>query len=62
LCKKLVEETVKEEGCIEYELYQEFNNPGILTILEEWRDERSLDEHLKSNHFREIGPLFSEYI
>lgn len=60
MCKKLVDETVKEEGCIEYGLYQELSNPQILTMLEEWRDEGSLDEHMKSDHFREIFPLFSE--
>jgi quinol monooxygenase YgiN len=31
-------------------------------MLEEWHDERSLNEHLSSNHFREIVPLFSEYL
>lgn len=60
MCKKLVDESEKEEGCIEYGLYQELGNPEILTMLEEWRDESSLDEHMKSNHFREIFPLFSE--
>ena len=47
---------------VEYGLYQELNNPEILTMLEEWHDECSLDEHMKSNHFREILPLFSEYL
>lgn len=61
-CKKLVDETVKEEGCIEYGLNQELNNPEILTMLEEWCDECNLDEHMKSNHFREILPLLSEYL
>ncbi|HIH95233.1 TPA: antibiotic biosynthesis monooxygenase [Methanosarcina acetivorans] len=59
LCKKLVEESVKEEGCIEYGVYQESENSGILTMLEEWKDESSLDEHLKSRHFTEIFPLLS---
>ena len=62
LCKNLVEATLKEEGCIEYGLYQESGNSGILTFLEEWKDEKSLDEHLNSNHFREIFPLFSEHL
>jgi quinol monooxygenase YgiN len=62
LCKKLVEESVKEEGCIDYGLYQELDNPGILTILEEWRDKSNLDKHLKSKHFREIFPLLLEYL
>ena len=62
LCKKLVEESVKEEGCMDYGLYQELDNPGILTMLEEWRDKSNLDKHLNSNHFREIFPLLSEYL
>ena len=62
LCKNLVEESLKEEGCIEYGLYQELENPGILTILEELKDKNSLDEHLNSNHFKEIFPLLSGYL
>ena len=62
LCKKLVEASLKDEGCINYGLYQELENSGILTFLEEWKDERSLDKHLNSNHFKEIFPLLSEYL
>ncbi len=60
LCKNLVEATLKEEGCIEYGLYKEMENSGVLTFLEEWKDEKSLDQHLNSNHFKEIFPLLSE--
>lgn len=60
LCKNLIEETLKEKGCIEYGVYQELGNPEILTMLEEWKDESSLDQHIKSDHFREIFPLLSE--
>lgn len=60
LCKKLVEASLKDEGCIDYGLHQELENSGILTFLEEWKDEGSLDKHLNSNHFREIFPLLSE--
>lgn len=60
LCKNLVEESLKEEGCIEYGVYQELENLGTLTMLEEWKDESSLNEHLNSNHFKKIFPLLSE--
>ncbi|WIM48249.1 putative quinol monooxygenase [Methanosarcina mazei] len=60
LCKSLIEETLKEEGCIDYEVYQELENPEILTMLEEWKDEGSLDQHIRSDHFKEIFPLLSE--
>ncbi len=62
LCKKLVEASLKDEGCIDYGLYQDLENSGILTFLEEWEDEGSLDKHLNSSHFREIFPLLSEYV
>jgi quinol monooxygenase YgiN len=62
LCKKLIEASLKDEGCIDYGLYQELENSGILTFLEEWKDEKSLDEHLNSNHFKDIFPLLSEYL
>ncbi|MDQ1252923.1 MAG: hypothetical protein QG646_2065 [Euryarchaeota archaeon] len=39
---------------------RKFKNPEILTFLEEWRDESSIDKHMKSKHFTEIFPLFSD--
>jgi quinol monooxygenase YgiN len=45
---------------MDYGLYQELDNPVILTMLEEWRDKSNRDKHLKSNHFREIFPLLLE--
>lgn len=61
LCKNLVEATLKEEGCIDYGLHQDLENSGVITFLEEWKDESSLDKHLNSNHFKKIFPLLSEY-
>lgn len=60
LCKRIIDETVKEDGCLEYGLYQELQNPEILTFFEEWRDENSIDKHMQSKHFTEIFPLFSD--
>ncbi len=62
LCENLVELSLKDEGCIDYGLYQELENSETLTFLEEWTDEKSLDQHLNSNHFKEIFPLLSEYL
>jgi quinol monooxygenase YgiN len=41
-------------------VYQELENPEILTMLEEWEDESNLNEHLNSRHFKKIFPLISE--
>ncbi|WMW22822.1 putative quinol monooxygenase [Methanolobus mangrovi] len=59
LSKELVKETLKEEGCIEYGLYQDLKNPLILTMIEEWEDNNSLGRHFNSEHFKEIVPLMA---
>ena len=62
LCKGLVKETLKEKGCIEYGLYQDSERSEILSMIEEWEDENSLEKHFESRHFKEIGPLMSQYL
>ena len=62
LCKTLIEASLKDEGCIDYGLYGELEKSGILTFLEEWKDENSLNEHLNSRHFKETFPLLSECV
>lgn len=60
LCKELVQETRKEEGCIKYEMYQDENEPTILTMVEEWESRESLDNHMKSEHFQRIVPMLGK--
>ncbi len=62
LVKKLVEATNREDaGCIHYQLYQDINNPGILTILEEWESQEALDKHMAAAHFKEIVPQLGAF-
>lgn len=60
LCKELVEETRKEEGCIKYEVFQDVNEPNVLTMIEEWDSVEALNKHMKSEHFTRIIPEFGE--
>ncbi|MBC8060658.1 MAG: antibiotic biosynthesis monooxygenase [Clostridiaceae bacterium] len=62
LAKNLVEATVKEEGCIEYKLFQDLKDSKILTIIEEWEDKTALDKHMDSEHFIEIVPILSSFM
>lgn len=63
LAKRLVEETNKNDsGCIRYELYQDLSNPQILTIIEEWENKESLQNHSKSKHFKEATAAFSDLV
>lgn len=57
LAKELAEITVKEEGCIKYEMYQDENDETILTMIEEWESRGSLNKHMDSEHFKRIFPM-----
>ncbi|MDR3596114.1 putative quinol monooxygenase [Clostridium sp.] len=59
LAKELVEETVKENGCISYEMYQDIKENNILTMIETWDNQEALSMHLKSEHFQRIIPIMS---
>jgi quinol monooxygenase YgiN len=52
----LIKETKKEEGCISYKLYEDINNPKVVTFVEEWKDQEAIDAHVKAPHFVEIVP------
>lgn len=60
LSAELVEKTVKEEGCIKYELFQDMKNPNIIIIIEEWESEEALSRHMASEHFKRIVPQLNE--
>lgn len=56
LLKKLVIETRKEKGCIQYDLYEDNRNKGVFFIHENWESNEDLHNHQVSLHlmkFRE---------
>lgn len=57
----LVNETVKEQGCISYELFQELDNPNSLTLIEEWEDIEALQHHTQTPHFIDLVGKLSFY-
>lgn len=57
IAKKLVEATNENDaGCISYELYQDINDPHILTVIEEWESNEALQNHMLAKHFNELIP------
>jgi quinol monooxygenase YgiN len=50
--KKLVEASLKEEGCLAYELYQYKDEPTKYVIEEEWADEDTLSRHMETAHYK----------
>lgn len=56
LYQELIAETRKEHGCFSYELYQDVENPCILTMIETWENKSALEAHFASGHFRRLVP------
>lgn len=47
---KLIEPTLKEAGCIQYDLHQDNDNPAIFLFYEIWENRELWQDHLKSPH------------
>jgi quinol monooxygenase YgiN len=61
--KKLVDASVKEQGCLSYELYQYKDEPTRYVIEEEWTDEDTLAAHMETPHYKyfvHIAPALLE--
>lgn len=49
---KLLTPTRKEEGCIEYRLHQDNDDPSVFLFYENWESRSHLDRHMESAHFK----------
>lgn len=61
LYQELIAESRKEQGCLSYELYQDMDNPCIMTVLETWENKACLDAHSVSAHFKRLVPEIGKY-
>ncbi|MFL0168457.1 putative quinol monooxygenase [Candidatus Clostridium helianthi] len=60
LAKELIEKSRQEQGCISYGLFQDIKNPSIITFIEDWEDQKAIDLHNNTEHFKRIVPLFAD--
>lgn len=56
LATELVELSLHDDGCIDYDLLGSLTNTDRLVIYETWRDDASLKAHMASDHFRRLVP------
>lgn len=59
--QKLIPPTLKEEGCIKYDLHQSISDETEFLFYEIWTSKEALDAHSKSPHitkFREVREEF----
>ena len=50
---KLLEPTVKEAGCIQYDLHQDNENPAVFVFYENWESRELWQEHMNNTHLAE---------
>lgn len=54
--KELVAASLKDQGCIAYDLFQSATRPDVLMICETWADAASLSAHEAASHFTTLVP------
>lgn len=56
--KALVAESLNDEGCVAYDVFQSATRPDVLLICETWDNDRALAKHSVSSHFKKyVGEL-----
>jgi len=50
---KLLGPTRKEEGCLQYDLHQDNENPAVFLFYERWESRELWQVHMNSAHFAE---------
>ena len=48
----LIVPTRQENGCIDYILQQDNEDPAVFVFYETWENQVSLEQHLQSDHYR----------
>ena len=61
LSHDLIEETLKEEGNIDYQLLSSINDT-TLTFVEKWKSPQDLQKHMVSPHFKQFGEDSQEFV
>lgn len=58
---ELVEFSLRDKGCIGYDLYESQTNDDRLMIIETWESEDDLKAHMESEHFCRLVPELQKY-
>lgn len=58
--KELVAQSLKDNGCIAYDVYESATRNDVLMICETWQDADSLAAHEKAAHFVTLVPKLQE--
>ena len=57
-----IAETVKESGCISYDMNQSVTDPARLVLLERWESHEALKRHFETPHFKTWRAAAPEFV
>ncbi len=49
---KLISPTRQEEGCLEYRLHQDNEDPSVFIFYENWQNMACLERHVNTAHYK----------
>ncbi len=61
LLTAMVKPSQEEDGCLLYEIYQVIHNPKKFVVIETWEDEKALDGHKTSAHYKHYKANFEPF-
>jgi len=56
----MIQASRAEDGCLDYAYAEDVLEPGLIRVLERWRDQPALDRHLASEHIKTWRAAWSE--
>jgi quinol monooxygenase YgiN len=54
--QKLIAPTLEEEGCLQYDLHQDNENPAHFLFFENWESRDLWQNHMSAPHIEAFGP------
>lgn len=60
IARELTAASLRDEGCVAYDLYESATRRDVLLICETWQDEASLAAHARQPHFTVLVPQLRE--
>jgi quinol monooxygenase YgiN len=54
--------TVKEDGCISYDMHQSVTDPLRLVLVERWESREALARHMETPHFKAWRAAGGEFV
>lgn len=58
--KELVAASLKDEGCVAYDLFESATHRDVLMICETWSDAKALAAHSQAAHFTTLVPRIQQ--